>query len=64
MASMKEMVKKMICSGTTWKGTWIAQQTGIDYKLCVLRDLNGWIRDRVKPGVTGAFGVPGKNDNG
>ena len=34
------------------------------HKLCVLGDLNGWIGDRVKIGITGAFGVPGENDKG
>ena len=27
-------------------------------------DLNGWIGDRTRAGITGAFGVPGENDNG
>ena len=28
-------------------------------------DMNGWIGDRVvRAGITGAFGVPGENDNG
>ena len=31
---------------------------------CILGDLNGWIRDSVGPSITGAFGVPGENDNG
>ena len=26
--------------------------------------LNGSIRDRVRVGITGAFGVPGESDNG
>ena len=30
----------------------------------MLGDLNRWIRDRVGVGITGAFGVPGENDNG
>ena len=33
------------------------------YRLCFL-DLNGWIGERERAGITGAFGVPGKNDNG
>ena len=32
----------------------------IGYRLCILGDLGRWIRD----GITGAFGVPGENDNG
>ena len=35
-----------------------------EYRLYVLGDLNGWIRDRVRAGITGAFGVPGENDDG
>ena len=27
-------------------------------------DLNGWIGDMTRAGITGAFGVPGENDNG
>ena len=34
------------------------------YRLCILGDINGWIEDRTRPGITGAFGVPGENDNG
>ena len=30
----------------------------------MLGDLNGWIGDRVRGGITGAFGVSEKNDNG
>ena len=32
--------------------------------MCILGELNGWIGDRTKAGLTGAFGVPGENDNG
>ena len=34
------------------------------YRLCILGDLNGSIRDRTRAGITGAFQVPGENDNG
>ena len=34
------------------------------YRLCILGDLNVWIGDRTKGGITGAIGVPGENDNG
>ena len=27
-------------------------------------DINGWIGDRTRAGITDAFGVPGENDNG
>ena len=37
---------------------------GNGYRLCILGDQNGWIRDRTRAGITGAFGVPGENDNG
>ena len=29
----------------------------------MLGDLNGWIRDRMRASITGAFGVPGENEN-
>ena len=32
------------------------------YRVCILGDLNGWIRDRMRPGINGAFGAPGEND--
>ena len=35
-----------------------------EYRLCILLDLNGWIGDKTSAGITGAFGVPGENDNG
>ena len=34
------------------------------YRLCILEDLNGWIGDRTRDGIEGAFGDPGENDNG
>ena len=37
---------------------------GSGYKLCILGDLNGWIKDRTRAGITSDFGVPGENDNG
>ena len=36
---------------------------GSGYSLCILGDLNSWIGDRTRAGITGAFGVPGENDN-
>ena len=30
------------------------------YRLCILGDLNRWIGDRMRSGITGAFGVPGE----
>ena len=35
-----------------------------EYRLCFLGDLNGWIGDRTRTGINGAFGVSGENDNG
>ena len=31
---------------------------------CMLRDLNGWVRERLRAGITGGFGAPGENDKG
>ena len=33
------------------------------YRLCVLVDLNGWVGDRIRVDLKGAFGVLGENDN-
>ena len=37
---------------------------GKGYRLCILGDLNLWIGDRTRAGITSAFGLPGENDNG
>ena len=37
---------------------------GNEYRLCILGDRNGWIGDRTRAGITGAFRVQGENDNG
>ena len=42
----------------------ILDSVGNGYRLCILRDLSGWIGDRTSAGITGAFGVPGENDDG
>ena len=42
----------------------IMDRVGNSYRLCVLGDLNGWIGDRVRASITGAFGVLGENENG
>ena len=39
---------------TVWSG----------FRLCILGDLRGWIGDRMRASITGAFAVQGKNDNG
>ena len=41
----------------------IVGRVGNWYRLCILGDMNGWIGDRVRAGVTGASGIPGENDN-
>ena len=33
-------------------------------RLVILGDLNGWIGDKTRAGITVAFGVPGENDTG
>ena len=37
---------------------------GNGYRLCILGDLNGWIGDRTRTGITHASEVPGENDKG
>ena len=37
-------------------------RVGNGYRLCILGDLNRWIGDKVRAGITGAFGVSGEND--
>ena len=37
---------------------------GSEYRVCILGDLDGWIGNRTRAGITSAFGVPGENDNG
>ena len=54
-------MKKGRGSGMTWTGL---DRVGNGYRLCALRDLNGWIADRERACITGAFGVPGENENG
>ena len=56
---MKEMVKK----GTNDMDR-ILDRVGNSHRLCILGNLNGWIGDRTRTGITGTFGVPGDNDNG
>ena len=34
------------------------------YILCILGELNGWIEDKTRAGIIGAFGIQGDNDNG
>ena len=42
----------------------ILDSVGTGCRLCILGDLNGWIGNRTRAGITGPFGVPGENDNG
>ena len=53
---MKERVKKEMDR--------TLDSVGNGYRLCNLGDLHGWIGDRTRAGITGAFGVPGENNNG
>ena len=57
MAPMKEMVKKE----TFWNNLGkVVDRVRNGYRLCVLGDLNGCIGNRVRAGITSAFGVPGE----
>ena len=38
-------------------------RVGNGYRLCILGDLNRWIRDRTRAGRTDNFGVLGENDS-
>ena len=42
----------------------VLDRVGNGYRLCIVRNLNGWIGDRVRSGITVAFRVLGENDNG
>ena len=41
----------------------ILDSVGNGYIFCILGNLNRWIRGSTRACVTGAFGVPGENDN-
>ena len=41
----------------------VVDRVGNGYRLCAL-DLNEWVGDRLRVGITGGFGVPAENDNG
>ena len=46
-----------------WNGVdRILDRVSNGYIACILEDLNEWIGDRARGGITGAFGVPGEND--
>ena len=40
----------------------VVDRIGNRYRLCVQGDLNGWVGNRLREGITGGFGVP-KNYN-
>ena len=42
----------------------ILDRVGNGYRLCILGNLNRWIGDETRVGITDAFGVPEENDNG
>ena len=37
---------------------------GNGFRLCILGDLNGWIANGTRAGITGVCGVPERNNNG
>ena len=41
----------------------ILNRVGNGYRLCILGDLNGWIRDWARASITSAFGTPEEIDN-
>ena len=41
----------------------VVDRVGNGYRLCVLGDPNGWVRDRLRVGISGGFGVRGENYN-
>ena len=41
----------------------VVDRIGNGNRLCALVDLNGWVIDSMKEGITVAFGVPGERDN-
>ena len=61
MTQLKGTLKKVRGSGITWDRV---DRVGNVYRLGVLGDLNGWVGDRVRVGITGSFGILGENDNG
>ena len=42
----------------------ILDRVGNRYRLCIQGELYGWMGDRTRAGITGAFGVSVENDNG
>ena len=40
----------------------ILDRVGNGYRFCTQGDLKGWIGDMTRAGITGAFGVPGENE--
>jgi hypothetical protein len=42
----------------------VLDTVSLGFRMIVLGDLNGWIGDRKRDGVTGDFGVEGENENG
>ena len=58
-------MKKMVKKETFWNDMdRILNKIWNGYRLCILGDLNGWIGDRTRASISGAFGVLGENDNG
>ena len=42
----------------------VLDRVGNRHRLFVLGDRNGWVRDSLRVGINGGFGVPGENDIG
>ena len=42
----------------------VLDRVGNKYRLCILGGLNRWKGDRMRGGITGAFGIPEENGNG
>ena len=55
-------------NGKEMEGFWnelnrTVDRTGNGYRLCVMGNMNGWIGDRVRAGITDAFAFPGDTYN-
>ena len=42
----------------------VVDRLDTEYRLYLLGDLNGWVRDRMRLSITSVFGVTGENGNG
>ena len=58
------VVENGLNEGDGEEGDRIVDRAGNGYRLCILGDLSGGIVVRTRASITGAFGIPGENDNG